>query len=457
MESPVHELLRRLDSLSGSFLELRDGVEKAVRIAGEDPEMALTRSRKVLELVVRDVYERRCNEPPGTRPLDNLLQRLVKDGYLPRRLSPYANAVRELGNVGTHAFGERVTSADVHHSLMQLLPILEWYFEAERPEALGSPATSAPKAPSAPPAAPATAETTTAVSQPAPRRGRLWVWLALLGLAVLLGVGALLAWRARREEPAIVQQQGETPVEKVRVLSLDVKHFALVNGRHEKLAGVLGQHSFATRRGDSVEVEARLSRPAYAYLIAFRPDGADELCFPESEDETPEPTDRPRYPFKAKSRGQRFALEEGEGLAVFAVVVSDRPLPTYREWRAARELSPWGVPIRDLGVWSWSLAAQGGSHQSLGAGPAPYVLGVAEATVGIRWGTNRDTPEGVILRDNGSDLEELTADDSGGQRSKGQEASGKAAVGRLTDWLRQGEGIEAVVAIGFTVLPRASR
>lgn len=100
------------------------------------PEMALTRARKVLEHVVRDVYERRVEEPPGTRPLENLLQRLVKDGYFPDRLDAYATAIRKLGNVGTHSFGEKVTVADVYQSLTQLMPILEWYFETERPDAV---------------------------------------------------------------------------------------------------------------------------------------------------------------------------------------------------------------------------------------------------------------------------------------------------------------------------------
>jgi hypothetical protein len=100
--------------------------------------MALTRARKVLEYVIRDVYERRIKEPPGTRPLENLLQRLVKDGHFPDRLDAYANTIRKLGNVGTHTFGEKVTVADVYQSLTQLMPILEWYFEVERPEAAGA-------------------------------------------------------------------------------------------------------------------------------------------------------------------------------------------------------------------------------------------------------------------------------------------------------------------------------
>jgi hypothetical protein len=136
MDAALQALLRRLDHLSEQFRELREGVQKAVRIADEDPEMALTRARKVLEYVVREVYERRIQEPPGTRPLESLLQRLAKDGHFPPLLEAYANTVRMLGNVGTHKFGENVTAAAVYQSLAQLMPILEWYFEEEHPEAL---------------------------------------------------------------------------------------------------------------------------------------------------------------------------------------------------------------------------------------------------------------------------------------------------------------------------------
>ena len=156
MEPSFRALLDRLDRLSDEFRELREGVQKAIRIADEDPEMALTRARKVLEHVIRDVYQRRCNEPPGSRPLENLIQRLVKDGYFPDRLDAYATTVRKLGNVGTHTFGETITAADVYQSLTQLTPILEWYFEVERPEAAGGPAVQAPPQPmkERPPSAP---------------------------------------------------------------------------------------------------------------------------------------------------------------------------------------------------------------------------------------------------------------------------------------------------------------
>lgn len=141
MDPTLLPLLNRLDSLSEEFRELREGVHKAIQVAEFDPEMALTRARKVLEYVVRDVYERRVKEPAGTRPLENLLQRLVKDKFLPGRLDAYANAIRQLGNVGTHSFGEKITVADVNQSLSQLTFILEWYFEYERPGMAAAEAT----------------------------------------------------------------------------------------------------------------------------------------------------------------------------------------------------------------------------------------------------------------------------------------------------------------------------
>src|SRR5579864_5712820 len=135
MDASLQTLLSGLEYLADRFPELRDGVRKAILVAELDPEMALTRSRKVLEYVIRDVYERRIKEPPGTRPLENLLQRLVKDGFFPDRLDAYANTIRKLGNIGTHTHGEKITVADVYQSLTQLMPILEWYFETEHPQA----------------------------------------------------------------------------------------------------------------------------------------------------------------------------------------------------------------------------------------------------------------------------------------------------------------------------------
>ena len=87
MDVPFQALIDRLDRLA-QFDDLRRLIRKAVRLADDDPEMALTRFARVLEYVVHDAFERLVKEPPGTRPLENLLRRLVKDGHLPLHLAP---------------------------------------------------------------------------------------------------------------------------------------------------------------------------------------------------------------------------------------------------------------------------------------------------------------------------------------------------------------------------------
>jgi hypothetical protein len=173
---------------------------------------------------------------------------------------------------------------------------------------------------------------------------------------------------------------------------------------------LLGATSFETRRGDGVTVEARLSRPAYAYLISFRPDGADEVCFPEKEGEAPTLTDRPRYP--SVSQAVDYGLDEGAGLQVFALAVSSRPLPPYKEWRSRCQAPPWKKDLQ--------------------------------------------TPPGVVWWVHDDEAEALTADPAG-QRGKGRAVAGKAPVVQLAEWLRHAPDVEQAAALGFAVLPAAKR
>lgn len=242
------------------------------------------------------------------------------------------------------------------------------------------------------------------------RRRRAAILVGACAAAALLGLAALVLWFRRDggrgpEAPG----NGGGVAAKVRVLSLDVQHFTNVDDKNDRPEGLMGEKSFSTRLKDSVTVQARLSRPAYAYLIAFRPDGKEELCFPEKEDGAPPLTDRPRYP--SKLRGVNYGLDEGTGLQVFALVVSSRPLPAYKVWRGRRAAFPW---------------------------------------------KNSRTPAGIVWYDDGDFVEARTADGNDrGPRGKGREVAGKSQVVAVTDWLRQaGPEVEAVAAVGFAVLPR---
>jgi hypothetical protein len=131
MFGSIESLLDELDDLPEEFVEIKVGVRKAVQVAPVDPDMALTRVRKVLEYVIRVVYQRQCKEKPGTRPLENLIQRLTSEGVFPSKLAAYATGIRQLGNVGTHSFHDDVTEDDFQNSLSQLVPILNWFLGCE--------------------------------------------------------------------------------------------------------------------------------------------------------------------------------------------------------------------------------------------------------------------------------------------------------------------------------------
>ncbi len=207
MDPTVRELVNGLDDrlghLSSQMEELRESVRQVVVVAEADPEMALTKARKVLEGVLRRVWEHFIpNEPIGTRPLEEVLQRLQKNGYLPRKQAAYAVAVKELGNVGTHVHGEKVDKADVVQALSPLISVLEWYFEQDWVEG-AVPADQG--GPSSPPAPGGNQKPVGPVAGPAWRPRHL-IQLAV-GLAVMLAVvtvaGLFVTFRGRTGQPIV--------------------------------------------------------------------------------------------------------------------------------------------------------------------------------------------------------------------------------------------------------------
>ena len=200
MDNQFNDLIDRLDHLSGQFEELRGLIRKAIRLADNDPEMALTRVRKVLEYVVHDAYQRLVKKPPGTQPLENLLQILVKDGHLPPHLAPYTNLIRELGNVGTHRADGKYKMVDVNVSLIQLRAILDWYFEVVRPDA-----AVLPVLPDQPPASgehPPSAGSSPRAGQfhdrepvaPLTNRRKIpWLWVYVTALPLLAFLGIIIS------------------------------------------------------------------------------------------------------------------------------------------------------------------------------------------------------------------------------------------------------------------------
>jgi serine/threonine protein kinase len=179
---------------------------------------------------------------------------------------------------------------------------------------------------------------------------------ALVGLSavsvLLLAVQVGTSWRAASitlgtSAPEVQPAPLHTPAEPVQIQSLRIRSF-----RGPNSLGPLGTVVRATQFEDEVSVHAKLSGPAYCYLIAFnpapfQPDRWEQLCFPEDAAVPPQPITALDYPADSETY---FPLSDGVGLQAFVLVASRTPLPAYRDWRAATGPAPWRQVVAD-GVW----------------------------------------------------------------------------------------------------------
>jgi hypothetical protein len=239
--------------------------------------------------------------------------------------------------------------------------------------------------------------------------GMLVVSLALLGAGYHgLRGKAVPAEPAATSPMAVVPVGAVVPAAPLRIVHLDVEHLAKSGEQSFEPRGNLGEASFEVKPGDDVRLRAELSAPAFAFLIALRPDGVVEVCDPDDAAVPPAPTKEPRYPPRSKTT-EVYRLEDGTGLQAFALVVSKDPLPSFQEW--------------------WRKA---------GAPP---------------WQAGLPSPAGVVWRHDGQWLILGSRSNPGGQRGKGKSIRGGAPVAVLADWLRAIPGVDAVAVVAFPVPP----
>jgi serine/threonine-protein kinase len=251
---------------------------------------------------------------------------------------------------------------------------------------------------------------------PAPRRGSRWDWRPLgaaMVLAGLLGLGAW-AWSGRHASsppsapvaagpsPAsgTKEPDGAAPVGKPLTVRLRVRRF-VADGRNQRLVGELGEDTYRARLNDRVEVDAELSEPAYAYLIAFNPaanSGDLEQPVPRAE------ADRPPQRRDGLTPDKWIKLDDGVGLQAFAVVASRQPLPAYTYWRQQRPPLPWRR---------------------------------TPATSGVVWRVDGGSVEGRY--------------EPGLSRGTEEAADDKAALRALARQLGSVPGVQAVAVVGFAV------
>jgi len=152
-------------------------------------------------------------------------------------------------------------------------------------------------------------------------------------------------------------------------VSMTVGHY---KGATQTRLGDIGTSSQAARFGDSARVEVRASVPACCFLIAFDPDGKEELCWPCDAEGNGDPAKLPPGVLEfvyTPDPNYAFRLTDGAGLQAFVLVASWKPLPAYKAWKTKAPFA-WTKADSDQS-WTYDGLSFSGTH--MGAGPTSGV------------------------------------------------------------------------------------
>jgi hypothetical protein len=167
----------------------------------------------------------------------------------------------------------------------------------------------------------------------------------VLAVAALVAGVALVAflWREFGHTPA------PTPPDPARILGVEVRH---VRDTETSPVGVIGVDRMPILLNDGVRFSVKLNAPAYCYLIAFNPDGREQLCHPGAETEERAAPPPKVAELQFPQDGSHYFVLDRVGHQAFVLVASARPLPPYAEWRARAGTPPWKPDAnRTGGVW----------------------------------------------------------------------------------------------------------
>jgi serine/threonine protein kinase len=119
--------------------------------------------------------------------------------------------------------------------------------------------------------------------------------------------------------------------------------------------GALGSTSLEARFEDDVKVQADFRAPVHCYLIAYNPDGKEQLLWPRrpdgkgDEDTAPAALASLRYPPGAESY---YTMNDATGMQAFVLVASKKPLPAFKEWKKQTGAAPWRA-FEAKGIWQY--------------------------------------------------------------------------------------------------------
>jgi hypothetical protein len=206
-----------------------------------------------------------------------------------------------------------------------------------------------------------------------PRATHSWQWwrpalaagfvLSVLGIGWLLAMG-LPAWGPKDCQPELASGHA-------LAVAMEVKAY---RGKPAAFIGKLGSTCYTTQLNDAVRVQIQFSEPAYCYLLAFNPNGTEQLCYPDDPTTVPSKSLPVLFPAEAN---KIFYFTDGVGVQVMALLASRQPLPCYAEWKSGAKVAPWKGGVAN-GVWRFDgqqfepLGTQRGTVQDIAGLPASF-------------------------------------------------------------------------------------
>jgi serine/threonine protein kinase len=173
------------------------------------------------------------------------------------------------------------------------------------------------------------------------RRAAIALGLAGPCLAIAVGVAYWATHRDGEQTPA--------PKKPAKIEVMIVRDHG---DESRKLIGDIAKTIQPVFTDHDLQISMKFNAPAYFYLVAFNPDGTEQLLYPEdpalqvvqyprdknakSMTTAPDKSEELRVPREGK-----YFTPDIDGLQAFVLIASAEPLPPYAEWRSRKVATPW--------------------------------------------------------------------------------------------------------------------
>ena len=133
---PINYLKIKIDHIKPKPTEILDqNLKEAIQISEINPEDALAKLRKSLEILLRELCNLNHLKHSGLA-LNELMVKLSEKGKIPNKIFKQMEIVKQFGNRGVHPEGEQYGIKDLELVFIAFILIVEWYLTETMPNSV---------------------------------------------------------------------------------------------------------------------------------------------------------------------------------------------------------------------------------------------------------------------------------------------------------------------------------